>query len=189
MPAVQFKGVTKEESAAWSGSDWQASAQVSRSDQDQPDCQVFSSMSCSMKWRSEKMVEQWRDAQLAIQVFHYCLLSLIYTLTKHYICLTVCWVLFILFPNTMFASAKHHMSLPEHHSTWVCITWHNQKFLLYLSLWASWGLAHKIWLFDNLWPMLFHLVHCGPKASPYLLIPWVQVMCHRSICIEAETKI
>lgn len=106
-------------------------AQVSRSDQDQPECQEFSAVPLSMKWRSVKMRDQQRVAQLAMQGPGHCLLSPLklsprtpfeshlYILSPNITC-----------PSTGLTSSKHHVSLPWQNTILVCITWHNQKLSL-----------------------------------------------------------
>lgn len=118
IPAVQFRSVTQHKSAmVGSSRNLQASAElarVSRSGQDQPECQEFSAVPL-LSWWSE---EQWRwetNKELHSQ------------LCKGPV--TVCWVPLILSPNITCssmspASSEHHVSLPQQTAMWVCIIWH-----------------------------------------------------------------
>lgn len=91
---------------AWCSRKSQASAElawINRSDQNWLECQGFSDMPLSKKWRSSKTWVQRGIAWLAMQASHCCLLGSSYTLSKHYV------------SSHGFSSAKHHMSL--HHMT------------------------------------------------------------------------
>jgi hypothetical protein len=90
------------------------SAVVSRRDQDQPEYfEKFSAIPLSTKWRSAKMSSHWSTTQLAMQAYHRCLLSPIYTLSQHHL-----------------SSHQSYFSKTSHESVSAkrYITWHHQKF-------------------------------------------------------------
>jgi hypothetical protein len=85
------------------------------------------------------MQDQWSIANLTMRAPCHCPLSPAHSLYKHQVCL---------------ALAKHLMSLPQQNTTRVCITGHNQKRPLHLSVplfnpWKHFGIltsqAVKIW--------------------------------------------
>lgn len=108
IPRVQYKSVTKQESAmvARFSRRYQASHELAsgiRSYKNQPECQEFSALFLSTKSRWVQRQDQGRVAQLATQGPYHCLC-----------------VLFIISPNLTcpplgLASEKHHVSL--HHMT------------------------------------------------------------------------
>jgi len=137
IPTVKFKSVTNKNKkktpiSVWSSRNHQASTKSAwglRKEQNQQECQGFSAVPLSMKWRSGNTRIQKRFSQF-----------------------TVPWVLLRLTPNIMCppkgvaSASSNHMSLKELPRD--RITWQNQKFSLHVlftcSLYSTWSIEKNL---------------------------------------------